>query len=104
MMQKTERKPKIERRDDKIFVEGEKHAYMQGMIRHFNLSAKELYINRSISHNFDEHTTHASYGLSGRANVARRDSLGVIGKKEVRSRDLSLTFKPWPKDEPPDPD
>jgi hypothetical protein len=76
---------------------------MQGMIRHFHLSAKELYINWSISHDFDNGATHASYGLSGKAGVDK-DSLGIIGNKDVRSRDLSLTLKPWPKGETPDPD
>ena len=32
-----------------------------------------------------------------------KDSLGIIGNKDVRTRDLSLTLKPWPKDATPDP-
>jgi hypothetical protein len=102
-MDKETPKPKIERREGKIFVEGEKHAYMQGMIRHFYLSAKELCFHRSISHDFDKGVAHASFSLIGKATVDE-DSLGIIGNKKVQSRDLSLTLRPWPKDETPDPD
>ena len=102
-MDKKTPKPKIERRDGKIFVEGEKHAYMQGMIRHFYLSAKELCFNRSISHDFDKGVAHASFSLIGKTTVDK-DSLGIIGNKKVQSRDLSLHLRPWPKDETPDPD
>ena len=102
-MDKETPKPKIERRDGKIFFKGEKHAYMQGMIRHFYLSAKELCFNRSISHDFDKGVAHASFSLVGKATVDK-DSLGIIGNKKIRSRDLSLTLRPWPKDETPEPD
>ena len=100
-MDKETPQPKIERRDGKIFVEGEKQAYMQGMIRHFYLSAKELCFSRSISRDFDKGVAHASFSLIGKATWI---GLPWASSKNVRSRDLSLTLRPWPKDEAPEPD
>jgi hypothetical protein len=93
-------KAKVEHRDGKIFVEGEKHPYMQGMIRSLRMSVQELCIGRSIRHDVDEGVANASYSLIGTARVSK-DTLGIIGDKARRSKELPLTLKPWPKDEPP---
>jgi hypothetical protein len=92
-------RPKIEERDGKLFVEGEKDPYIRGMIRHLNLSGTELFLARSISYDADKKAAHASYKLAGKARLSD-DSLCMIGEKDSLTKDLSLTLKPWPKEEP----
>ena len=72
------------------------------MIRHLYLSATELFLHRSIFYDIDKNIAHASYRLAGKARISK-DALSVIADKDSLTHELSLTLKPWPKDEPSTP-
>jgi hypothetical protein len=98
-MDDQEHEPKVERRDGKIFVEGEKYPYVQGMIRTLFLTASELYFGRSVSHSDLDGTVRNSSELVCKARLDK-DALRVIGNKDEKTEELYLTFRPWVKDDP----
>jgi hypothetical protein len=98
-MDDKKRNTKVEQRDGKLFVEGQKHAYFQGMIRTLRLSASDLHFKRSLYRNPRDGAVHAFYMLAGKAHLDD-DALSIIANKGERTEALSLILKAWPKSDP----
>lgn len=78
-------------KDGKLEVEGDKHAFIQGMIRSFTFEVKDLTFHRGYS--IEESKAKYVSRISGTAVLRDRDSLEVAGLGD-RTREIPFSARP----------
>ncbi|MDO9353874.1 MAG: hypothetical protein Q7T55_09265, partial [Solirubrobacteraceae bacterium] len=92
-MTEEKKLPRATMRDNKLYVEGEKDAYVRGMIRSLTLEVRDLVYHRGYS--VDGGKAQVTGRISGTAVVQRRDAIAVAGS-DWRSTELTFSVRAVP--------